>query len=477
MQKRTKIVCTIGPASNKKKTVKAMFKNGMNMARLNFSHGTHESHRKLIEVIRQCSEELNQPVPILVDLQGPRIRLGELPKEGVVIKPGDKIIFSAGNASGTIPITYPNLYKDLNVGNHVLIADGIMDLKVTKISGKDIHCVVKQGGLLESHKGMNFPQASISLAALTAKDRKDIEFGVMQEVDYIAISFVKNAKEVKQLRSFIKKAEQKYKKQSKYPIHIIVKIERHEAITNLDEIIDSTDAVMVARGDLGIEISAEKVPIVQKEIIAKCRAVSKPVIVATQMLDSMIKNPRPTRAEVSDVANAVIDHSDAVMLSGESANGKYPVKAVETMARICMETEESSYDDIDLICQGVSLSIEDSIANATRMLAESLNAKMIIVSSIAGNAARLVATVRPEIPIVTVSDGQRVQRQLALTWGILPMYMKKGVAILEKAQVKKVVTHLKKEKMLNTDDIVVIVGGEPVKGTIQVNAVKIHQVK
>jgi len=313
--------------------MKAMMKAGMDVARLNFSHGTHQGHTKLIKALRKSAENINVPLTIIGDLQGPKIRVGDVPEDGIEFEADEKIVFSTAvdvydEDDGLVPVTYDKMHKDVKKGHRVLIDDGLIEVEVTSVSGKEVRTKVITGGTITSHKGMNFPDSTLSLSSLTRKDKNDVMFAVKQGVDWLALSFVTGAKDIKTLRRLIKRST---KKDQEAP-RIIVKIEKREAIENFDEILEEVDAVMVARGDLGIEIPAEEVPVRQKEIIEKCRTSAKPVVVATQMLDSMIRNPRPTRAEVSDVANAVCDHADAVMLSGESAIGDYPVKAVKTMA-------------------------------------------------------------------------------------------------------------------------------------------------
>ena len=336
MNKRTKIICTIGPASSSQETLTKLIKSGMNVARLNFSHGDHPDHARLIKNIKQVSKKLDQPIAILQDLQGPKIRTGVLPAEGVKIKEGQKIILTTKKnfLPNQIPVTYNKLHQDIKAGERLLFDDGLMDAVVLKVRGMDIVCRVITGGTLLSHKGINLPDTDIGIKSITKKDEEDLEFGVIQNVDWIALSFVRTVNDVRHLKKLINKFQKKHNIKNNAPIKIIAKIEKAEAVKNIDDILTEVDGLMVARGDLGIEIPAENVPLVQKSLINKARANAKSVVVATQMLDSMIRNPRPTRAEVSDVANAVIDHTDAVMLSGETATGKYPVSAVQIMTKI-----------------------------------------------------------------------------------------------------------------------------------------------
>lgn len=343
-EKRTHIVCTVGPASEKPTMLEKMMRAGMDVARLNFSHATSKDHARLIRSIRAAAKKVKKHVPIIGDLQGPKIRLGILPESGVDLPQGGTVALTTATdkfVEGRIPVTYKNLHKDVKKGHRILIEDGIFELVVSGVSGRNIQTKVVNGGKVTSHKGMNFPDSILKVSAITAKDKDDAMFGIQKGVEWLALSFVTSAVSVRALRAFIKKQTPKGKPLAK----IIVKIEKHEAIDHFDEILKATDGIMIARGDLGVELNAEEVPIRQKEIIHACRHANKPVVVATQMLDSMIRNPRPTRAEVSDVANAVFDCASAVMLSGESASGKYPLQAVKMMAKIVKEAEGSCYDD------------------------------------------------------------------------------------------------------------------------------------
>ncbi len=420
MKKRTKIVCTVGPASAKVTTLTSMMKAGMNVARLNLSHGTHEGHKKLIRNIRMAAKRAGEPVAILADLQGPKIRLGNVPEEGVVVKKGETITLSTRARSyndGVFPVTYSGLHKDVKKGHRILIDDGLLELKVTQVKGANIKAKVVNGGKITSHKGMNFPDTTLSLSSITRKDRKDIKFAVEQDVDWIAISFVTGTEDIKTLRRLIKLAA---KKDQPLP-RVIVKIEKHEAIENFYKIVSEVDGVMVARGDLGIEIVAAEVPIRQKEIIDACRHLGKPVVVATQMLDSMIRNPRPTRAEVSDVANAVFDHADAVMLSGETATGKYPVKAVKIMTKIIKEAEASPYDDVGIL-EGFPDTEEGAVAYALKILAMSGYLDAIVTSNACDGWGETFLMGHPEIPLFLFSTCQTGVRQANIRWGVRPIY-------------------------------------------------------
>lgn len=446
--KRTKIICTIGPASNSPTKLRRMMKAGMNVARLNLSHSTHPEHRKLIRSIRSTAKTLNEPIAIIGDLQGPKIRVGDLPEQGIKLQKGKMV---------EIPVTYPNLYRDVKKGHRILLDDGLLEGNC--VSGRKgfLKFKVKVGGKLTSHKGMNFPDSMLRVSAITEKDKRDAAFSVQQQLEWVALSFVTDPKDVRRMRKILAKAAKKGQALPK----IIAKIEKHEAIDGFDKILKEVDGVMVARGDLGIEIPAEQVPLAQKNIIDRCREQAKPVIVATQMLDSMIRNPRPTRAEVSDVANAVIDHTDAIMLSGESATGKYPVEAVQTMARIVRETEESSFDDIPIEESArMAELIEDAISGAANLLAHTVDAKMILVATMSGNAARMVSRYRPELPIVATTATEYVRHQLNISWSVMPVALPKVTDIED--LIDKSIARIKKNKWVKKGDTVIILAGQPV---------------
>lgn len=465
--KRTKIVCTIGPASEAVKTLEAMVREGMNVCRLNMSHGTHENHAKLIKNIRAVAQKTGEPLAVLMDLQGPKIRVGNLPKEGFKLEAGKQVIFTNDITSGgeakdkeKIPVTYLGLRKDVKSGSRMLLDDGLLEVRVTAVKNKDIYAEVIIGGILTSHKGLNLPDVTVSIPAITEKDREDLRFGIRQGVDFVALSFVRSAKDAWELRKMIQGFDGV---KSSTPVKIIVKIEKHEALDNFDEILEAADGVMVARGDLAIETPAEHVPLYQKEIIEKCRHKAKPVIVATQMLDSMIRNPRPTRAEVSDIANAVIDHTDAVMLSGESATGRYPVEAVKIMAQTIKETEKSSYDDVSMATE-IKEEAKDRLAIAamTALLARLKKAKLILGASWSGETAKLIAHYRPEVPIVIGSPNERVVRQLNLSWGVKSFLLKRARTVDE--LIKVLFNYVKKSKLAKSGDQVILLSGEAVGG-------------
>ncbi len=479
--KRTKIVCTIGPTSNTEKILSQLIRAGLNVARLNFSHGTYAEHAKVINLIRKLSKKFDQPITILQDLQGPRIRLGILPADGIALKIKNKVILSTAARTKfcatplILPVTYDKLHLDVKAGQKILISDGLIELKVLKVKGKEIECVVIDGGTVYSHKGMNFPETKLAIATISDKDKKDLDFGIKSGVDMVAMSFVRSAQDVLDLKKMIRKLELKYQGKKAFPTQVIVKVEKREAVKNFNQILAATDAVMVARGDLGIEMPAADVPLVQKMIIEKCLEQAKPVIVATQMLDSMIRNPRPTRAEVSDVANAVIDHTDAVMLSGETAEGKYPVDAVMTMARICERTERSKYNDLDLRKMFLDkLHVDDAISSSANLLAKDLKSKAILVASITGFTGRMVSRYRPELPIFVSTNNEKVRRQLNLSWGVIPFVLPKCQTI--EALVHQALTYIKHKNYTKAGDKVIIIAGFPLGKSGNVNWIKIQEI-
>ncbi len=453
--KRTKIICTIGPSSENPKILSKLVENGMNVARLNFSHGSYENHAMLISNIRTVSKKQDRPIGILQDLQGPKIRIGALAKP-VTIKKNQTIVIGKDIAMDF------DISKSVKKGERILIEDGLMELKIVKVSGNNISCKVVNGGIIKSHKGVNLPDSSVTFPIMTAKDKADLRFGLKQDVDYIALSFVRNGTDIRNLRKLI----HKYLPKGSMAPKIIAKIERKEALENFDRILKEADGIMVARGDLGVEIADSQVPAIQKNIIAKCNSHAKPVIVATQMLDSMIRNPRPTRAEVSDVANAVIDHADAVMLSGETASGSYPVEAVSEMRRIIEDTESSPYDDLPATPFSDEGEIDDYkaslIAGAVLRLAIGVGAGAIVGTTESGYTARFVSRERPAAPIMIITDREKVFRQLTLLWGIRPFYVKDlGSFKNIEALLNHFAVQAKKRKLVRKGEKLVLVAGNP----------------
>jgi pyruvate kinase len=412
-QHSTKIVGTLGPASASPDVIRALIQAGLNVARINFSHGTHEQHARTIATIRGISEDLGLPVAILGDLQGPRIRIGDL-AETITLVSGQELTFVDERIAneGEIPVTYDHIAQDVQLGGRILVNDGLLEFTVIAIDGDRVRVKTVHGGPLKSHKGMNLPGIDVSAPSLTEKDLEDIAFAIEQDLDYLALSFVRRAEDIIALRTLLPKG-----------MLVVAKIEKDSALTRLEEILEASDAVMVARGDLGVELPFEEVPIAQKRIIALCNRLGRPVITATQMLESMITHPRPTRAEASDVANAILDGTDAVMLSAETAAGQYPRLAVEAMSRIITEIEKHPRIvrlDERRASSELAVSTEQAIAAAATSAVRSLGAPALIVFTKSGFSARIVASHRPNVPILVLTDQERTYRQLALVWGVIP---------------------------------------------------------
>lgn len=479
MFKKTKICATIGPSCDSAATLTDMVKAGMNIARLNFSHGDYASHAALIKNIRKVEETTGEPIAIMQDLQGPKIRVGIMPEAGAPIKVGGEIVFDTSLTEykgKEIPLDYPDLHKFIEPGQRILVDDGHIEVKVKNVEGTKITGEVVEGALIFSHKGLNLPDSDLDIAAISEKDKKDLKFGVEQGVDLVALSFVRSAKDIIDLRFLVKQYEEELGIKNQPPIRLVAKIERRVAVDNLEEILDVTDGIMVARGDLGLEVPAAEVPLVQKKMIDAANAHAKPVIVATQMLDSMRENRRPTRAEVSDVANAVIDHADTLMLSNETAVGKHPVLVVETMADIIVSTEKSHYDDTALPAAHKSgASIDMAITELSRILAEEVKAKIILAASISGETGRLISHVRPPLFILVGTSSKRVQRQLNLSWGVVPFILEPCRSIEE--LVERSITYIKKNKIAKNGDQMVVVAGEPVGQAGNVNLVEVREIK
>jgi pyruvate kinase len=467
--RRTKIVCTIGPASESIPVLKEMLAAGMDVARLNFSHGSHEEHLLRLRNIRQASREIGRPVAILLDTKGPEIRIGEL-EESLQLEAGQDFCLTTipDIRKNKVYVNYPGLPGDVKPGDRILIDDGLIGLVVKEVTSTEINCLVENGGELSGRKGVNVPGVSVNLPSVTEKDLEDILFGIEQEVDFIAASFVRTAADVLEIRKVLEDHHS--------PIQVIAKIETQAAVDNIDDILEVSDGIMVARGDLGVEIPAEEVPLAQKQIIAQCNLLGKPVITATQMLDSMIRNPRPTRAEASDVANAIIDGTDAVMLSGETAAGKYPVEAVKTMARIGEKTENV------LLAEGFGTledilaekTITGSIGHATYTVAQELDAEAIITPTTSGSTARMVARHRPQAPIVAGCPNPVVCRQLLLVWGVIPVLTAKAEGTDE--IISTAVKASLDSGVVKLGDLVVITAGVPAGIAGTTNLLKVHVV-
>nr|WP_018249118.1 pyruvate kinase [Orenia marismortui] len=471
--RKTKIVCTIGPASEDRETLSKLIDAGMNVARLNFSHGDFKEHGARVKTIRELSKEKGKPVAILLDTKGPEIRTGMLVNdEKVMLERGQEFTLTTEDIEGDntrTSVTYKDLPKDMNAGDTILIDDGLIGLKVKSTTSTDVICDVVNGGKLGSRKGVNLPGVAVNLPAITEKDIADIKFGIEQGVDFIAASFVRKASDVLAIREILEEEDA--------DIHIIPKIENQEGVENLDEILEVADGLMVARGDLGVEIPPEKVPAAQKMMIKKCNKAGKPVITATQMLDSMQKNPRPTRAEASDVANAIYDGTDATMLSGETAAGDYPVESVATMARIAIETEKQLKYAQLMDRDGLESrnTITDSISYATCKSAYELDAAAIVTSTQSGYTAKMVSKYRPSTPIVAVTPNQRVFNKLILSWGVKPILA--DITESTDEMIQDSINATLEAGYVNKDDVVVITAGTPVGEAGTTNLLKIEVAK
>ena len=469
MKKKTKIICTVGPSSSTPEQLKALIANGMNIARLNFSHGTHEEQLEKIKTIKKVREELGVPVALLLDTKGPEIRTKLLENdEKVELEAGQTFTLTIRDIIGNkeiVSVTYDQIVEDVKAGNRILIDDGLIELLVKEVTATDVICEVVNGGSLGNRKGVNIPSVNINLPGITEKDREDIIFGIENGVDFIAASFVRNAQAVRDIRAILDEYNA--------DIQIISKIENEEGIDNIDEIIKESDVIMVARGDLGVEVPVESVPKMQKAIIKKCNDAYKPVITATQMLDSMIRNPRPTRAEVTDVANAIYDGTDAIMLSGETAMGKYPVEAVRMMANIARETEENlDYDYfIDEKQHHRSRGISSAICYSSVATAHTLQSKAIVASSMSGYTTRMLSKFKPEASIVGLSPNEAALRRMQIYWGVTPVRID-----LENDTDKLLDTAVEKAVELGyveKDDTVVLTAGVPSGKEGRTNMIKV----
>ena len=472
--RRTKIVCTLGPSSNTLEGIENLYRAGMNVVRINFSHGSHEDHAKTIGYVREVAQKYQYSIPVLMDLQGPKIRVGQMKDGAQIIKEGSLVKLTSEDVtgdSGLIPIDYPNLAEDAAEGNQILIDDGLMELKIIKKSEKDLVAKVVVGGLLKSRKGVNLPDVDISMSSLTEKDQEDLEFGLDIGVDFVAMSFVRSARDVQDVISRIRAKGSN--------AALIAKIEKPEAVHVIDEIIEEADGIMVARGDLGIEIPSEQVPLVQKKIIERCRIAGKPVITATQMLDSMIVNPRATRAESSDVANAVMDGTDAVMLSGETAAGKYPVEAVKTMSKIIKSVEENSsaiyYSLKYRKPDWKEKQVIESLAYSCVTIADNVDAKAISTITHSGNTARRIAKFRPKVPIIAFTESKIVRRQLNLVWGVQSVRLDE--IFDTDLSVKMMEDYLVKDGLVNKGDRIIIATGMPLAKRGRTNMIKVSTIE
>lgn len=461
---RTKIVCTIGPATRDPQMLARLIAAGMDVARLNFSHGDHAFHAENFRNIRQAAAEVGKAVAILVDLQGPKLRVGHLPEEGLELQDGQQVVLSshpnaragevrADTGALVVPVQFRRLAEAVEPGYRILLDDGLLELVVEAVEGDEVRCRVQVGGVLTSNKGINLPRAALSIPAITEKDKEDLRFALEHQADWIALSFVRRAEEVLELKRLIHELSPFGRLTP-----VIAKIEKPEALDNIDAIIAAADGIMVARGDLGIEMAPESVPMIQKAIIKKCNQAGVPVITATQMLDSMIRNPRPTRAEASDVANAILDGTDAIMLSGETAVGKYPVQAVRTMYNIALQAEQV------LLAQAAAtppkpgrVSLSSAVSHAAVDIANLVNASAILAPTVSGATARHLSHLRPRSPIVAITPSVTIQHQLALHWGVIPLVSRRAQTTDEMFQ--DALKLALEQGLIKAGDTVVITGG------------------
>lgn len=472
MQK-TKMIFTIGPASDTEEIISKLIEAGMSASRHNFSHGNHEEHRERINMIKRLRKKYNKSIAIILDTKGPEIRTGNFNKDKIELNEGQKFTVYCGEEivgdNTKCYITYDGLCKDVKKGDSILIDDGLVGMEVEDVEGNKINCIVRNSGVISNHKGVNVPGVSIKLPATTEKDEEDLKFGCDVEVDIVCASFIRKASDVLTIRKILEANGGK-------DIQIFSKVESQEGVDNIDEIIKFSDGIMVARGDMGVEIPIEKVPLIQKTIIAKCNKVGKPVITATQMLDSMIRNPRPTRAEASDIANAIFDGTDAIMLSGESANGKYPVEAAQTMARIAQSAEQRiNYEELLEKRKEIHIqNVANAISYAACATASELKATAIITATQSGHTARMVSKYRSSCPVIAVTPSEKVARGLALNWGVFPILSKRfdstDELIESSVQISLNTGYVKK------GDLVVIAAGIPVSYSGTTNMLKVHVV-
>ena len=452
--KKTKIISTLGPASCTKKTILKMAKNGCDVVRLNFSHGTHEDHAKMIDVVKEVRDEQQIPLPILLDTKGPEFRIQSFKDGKIELNEGDPFIFTTEDVDGDqtkVSVSYKDICDALVEGDKILLNNGLMVFRVTKIEAPNVHCVVEIGGVLSSRKSMYFPDKELKITFLSEQDKADILFGIQQDVDFIALSFVSKAQDVLDVKNFLEE-------NGGSKIDVIAKIENRSGVNNLLDIMKVSDGIMVARGDLGVEIPYEELPDIQKYIISQCRLHGKRVITATEMLESMIHNPRPTRAEISDVANAVYDGTSAVMLSGETAAGEYPVESVNAMSKILQEAE-MHVEYIRTLDNFIIKNNSEALSHSAATLAVDLNAKAIVVCTRTGGTARMVSRFRPNINIIGITTDIKAYRQLALSWGVLP-------AMAEEYNSTDILFYFAKQTAIRSGlvkkgDIIVMTGGTP----------------
>ena len=466
--RKTKIICTLGPSTDKDGVLEELIKEGMNVARFNFSHGLHDEQKGRIDKLKEIRTRLGKPIAALLDTKGPEIRICEFADGKITLKEGQLFTLTPDDIEGNeniVSVTYKELYKDVRPGNHILIDDGLIELEVQKIKSHDIVCKVINGGVLGNKKGVNLPGVEVNMPFISPKDRDDILFGIKEGYDFIAASFTRTAADIKEIRDILEK-------NGGHGIKIIAKIENQQGVDNIDSIIEAADGIMIARGDMGVEIPLEDVPVIQKDIISKVYTAGKQVITATQMLDSMIKNPRPTRAETTDVANAIYQGTSAIMLSGETAAGKYPVEALKTMVKIAVRTEaDVEYNkQFRVRYNGGASNMTTAISHATCMTAIDLDAKAIIAITRSGNTARMVSKYRPGCMIIGCTPDERTCRQMNLAWGVTPIHMKEEysmeILLLHATEAAEEKGYVKK------GDVVVLTVGVPLGRSGNTNLLK-----
>ena len=470
--RKTKIICTLGPATDREGVLEKLIITGMNVARLNFSHGSYEEHSRRIETVKALREKHHMPTAIMLDTKGPEIRLGLFKDKEVILEEGQKFVLYATEREGDkdgISISYPDLYQDVSVGSTILIDDGLVEMEVIELNDTEIVCQVKNGGKVSDRKGVNVPNVKLSMPFLSEKDKEDILFGIKNDVDFVAASFVRRADDINKMRKFLND-------HGGYDVHIISKIENNEGVENIEEILEASEGVMIARGDMGVEIPYEEVPVIQKMIIKKGMEAGKQIITATQMLDSMMKNPRPTRAETTDVANAIYDGTGAIMLSGETAAGACPVESLETMVRIADRTEQ----DIDYRKRffardrKANPDITDAICHATCTSALDLNAKAIVTVTKSGYSARNISKYCPACNVVCGTTDEKVARQLSMVWGAIPVILENKKDVFELFD--HALEAAEEKGYLSKGDITVITSGVPIGVSGTTNMIKIQMV-
>ena len=464
--RKAKIICTIGPASSHKAVISSIVKGGMDIARLNFSHGDHETHKRYIRMIRELSRTHRKPVAIIQDLQGIKIRVGRLENGAVELKKDSVVTLMPGAGVGNsrkVYISYPPLIRDVRKGDTILFDDGLIQLVVIRTVKNTVQVKVREGGVLREKKGVNLPGVALSFKSFTEKDKRDLSFGIDNDVDYVALSFVRDADDIRIVKKWLSKRKRQ--------IPLIAKIEKPEALHNIEEILSEVEGIMVARGDLGVEMPSEEIPLIQKDLIKRANRKGRIVITATQMLESMTEHMRPTRAETTDVANAVLDGTDALMLSGETATGKYPVQSVKTMDRIIRYTESIQHGSSSYV-RGST--VADAVADAACRAAEDMRTKVLVAFTRSGFTARLVSKLRPQVPIIAYTPNEKVQKRMCLYWGVTPKVMRPLTTTDE--MVKEVERSLVRDKIVKKCDRIIIISSSPLSTMKKTNFMKIHRI-